>query len=84
MMQSQSQLMQSIYETGLSLDDTILYLDTHPNDMAAMDYYRKLRDAYHEQTIQYSRQYGPLYASKVFNCNNFCWATNPMPWEREA
>ena len=32
-------LMQRIYEASFAVDDIVLYLDTHPDDMNALNYY---------------------------------------------
>ena len=34
-----NQLMKNVYETGFALDEILLYLDTHPTDQEAMNYY---------------------------------------------
>lgn len=77
-------LMKSIYKIGFSLDDMILYLDTHPKDREALDYYQKLRKEYHELIRTYSRNYGPLFAKDVHNENYFSWVNRPMPWEGDV
>ncbi|MDD6570952.1 MAG: spore coat protein CotJB [Thermoflexaceae bacterium] len=77
-------LMKSIYEIGFSLDDMILYLDTHPKDREALDYYHKLHKQYHELVRLYSRNYGPLFAKDVHNENYFSWVNRPMPWEGDV
>ena len=77
-------LMKSIYEIGFSLDDMILYLDTHPKDREALDYYHKLYKQYHELVRLYSRNYGPLFAKDVHNENYFSWVNRPMPWEGDV
>lgn len=77
-------LMKSIYEIGFSLDDMILYLDTHPKDREALDYYHKLHKQYHELTKLYTMNYGPLWAKDVHNDNYFSWVNRPMPWEGDV
>lgn len=77
-------LMKSIYEIGFSLDDTILFLDTHPSDREALDYYHKLRKEYKELVHLYEMHYGPLSAKGVNNDNYFCWVNRPMPWEGDV
>lgn len=81
---SKCDLMKTIYEIGFSLDDTILFLDTHPNDVSAHEYYKALRDEYKEKKMLYSKYYAPLCATECYNNKHFSWATCPMPWEKEA
>lgn len=77
-------LMNSIYEIGFSLDDTILYLDTHPKDREALDYYHKLQKEYRELEKMFTMNYGPLCANDVMNENYFTWVNRPMPWEGDV
>lgn len=77
-------LMKSIYEIGFSLDDMILYLDTHPKDTSALEYYQKLRREYQELVKMYTINYGPLFAKNVNNDNYFSWVNRPMPWEGDV
>lgn len=81
---SRCNLMKSIYEIGFSLDDMILYLDTHPSDREAIDYYHKLRKEYTELTKMFTMNYGPLKAKDVRNENYFSWVNRPMPWEGDV
>ena len=34
-----SALLQAVYEASFAMDDVILYLDTHPSDQDALNYY---------------------------------------------
>ena len=38
-MNESKDLMNVIYETGFVIDDVLLYLDTHPCDKKALEYY---------------------------------------------
>lgn len=77
-------LMNSIYEIGFALDDIILFLDTHPSNQEALNYYQKLRKQYHDLVKTYSIHYGPLLARSVICDNPFSWSKKKMPWEREV
>lgn len=78
------ELMNSIYEIGFSLDDTVLFLDTHPTNQDALNYYHKLRKQYHDLVKTYTIHYGPLLAKDVVCDHHFSWATKRMPWEGEV
>ena len=41
-------LMQNIYELGFVLTEVNLYLDTHPDDLEAIEYYAQIKDKYCE------------------------------------
>lgn len=77
-------LTKSIYEIGFALDDTILFLNTHPKDRDALDYYHKIASKYRELTTLYNLHYGPLTSRDVKSDNYFSWASKPLPWEMEV
>jgi spore coat protein JB len=60
-----------------------LYLDTHPNDLRALEMYnmnvqksRMLRD-------KYEMQYGPLTARYSKSASPWQWIRNPWPWSKD-
>ena len=78
---SQAKLLRFIYEVGFALDDVILYLDTHPCDMQAMEYYENYKKLYKQAVDEYTQFYGPLKADNVCSNNYWAWAKTPWPWE---
>lgn len=83
-MNERRQCMQSIYELGFAMDEAILFLDTHPCDQAALDYYNLIQQQYHRVYEEYQKKFGPLNARDV-NCNNkWTWTELPWPWELEG
>lgn len=77
---SEEALLKKVYETGFALDDIILYLDTHPTDMEAMNYYRFVRQANEEAIKSYEQMFGPLKADSVMG-DSWNWLDSPWPWE---
>ena len=73
-------LLQKVYETGFSLDEITLYLDTHPTDKQAMEYYQYIRKANQDAVSAYEQSYGPLMINQV-NSNAWTWTNNLWPWE---
>lgn len=73
-------LLQKVYETGFALDEITLYLDTHPKDKQAMEYYQYIRKANQDAVSAYEQSYGPLMINQV-NSNAWTWINNPWPWE---
>lgn len=76
-------LMKEIYELGFALVETVLYLDTHPADADALNYYHQIKRRYQMVMEMYSKEYGPLLNSNVMNENYWSWVATPMPWEVE-
>jgi len=73
-------MLRKVYETGFALDDIILYLDTHPMDMDAMNYYQFMRQANEEAVRAYEQMFGPLMANRVMG-GTWSWLDDPWPWE---
>lgn len=73
-------LLRKVYETGFALDDILLYLDTHPTDRDAMNYYRYAQRANQEAVRAFEQVYGPLTINQV-ESDDWSWINNPWPWE---
>ena len=73
-------LLMNVYETGFALDDVLLYLDTHPTDREAMNYYQQVRRLNQDAVRAYEEVHGPLMFDRV-NSNNWSWIEGPWPWE---
>lgn len=75
----------SLMKADFALLETVLYLDTHPNDTKALEYYEKARKAYHDARDEYEAMHGPTSADSDFAVKNgnFAWSTNPWPWQND-
>ena len=94
-MNEKCRLMQVIYETGFAQDDAALYLDTHPCDPEAIQFFETTRNYYRKAVADYTSQFGPLSQETArftapgadgcgcqgggMNCWN--WVQDPWPWE---
>jgi spore coat protein JB len=77
-------LMLEIYRYGFMVDELVLYLDTHPQDQAALECFRDVRGRYMEAVQSYTKMYGPLMASFYEPDCKWTWNQGPMPWEGEV
>lgn len=57
-----------------------LYLDTHPDDMEALQLHNSYVKMYKEATRNYEQQYGPLTQATVME-GKYSWLKNPWPWD---
>ena len=73
-----------IYQLGFALNETVLFLDTHPSDADALNYYNDVKEKYNEAMAVYGEYFGPLLNSYVTNENYWMWVATPMPWELEG
>jgi len=65
-----------------ALWEMTLYLDTHPNDGAAMELTEAYRRKRQELTEWYEGQFGPrtILSSEVAG-DRWDWVNSPWPWE---
>lgn len=80
MFRCENELLKRVYETGFALDDVGLYLDTHPADRDAMNYYRYAQKLNQEAIRAYEEVHGPLMMNRV-TADKWNWIQDPWPWE---
>ncbi len=76
----QCRLLQFINEVSFAVDDCVLYLDTHPTDENALEYYRDYSALRKEALEEYAKAYEPLLVEHNYCKNEWTWATTPWPW----
>ena len=74
-------LMKIITQASFALDDTRLFLDTHPNCKEAIEYYNKAQAVREEAWNEYTGKFGPLSFYEVSDENYWEWNQGPMPLE---
>ena len=79
-MGSQEELMRMINEASFAMDEVLLFLDTHPEDAAAMQYYQNVAAMRRNAMNAYQNQFGPLMVDDVRG-NRWDWVTEKWPWE---
>lgn len=70
-----------ITATSFVLDDLRIYLDTHPTDQEALDYWEKVSKVRKEAVEEYTKCFDPIYSYDVMNKNRWAWVEEPWPWE---
>ena len=74
-------LMNWISMVSFSALDMAEYLDTHPRDTEAMDYYNHLMKLRNQAVRDYTSSYGPFVLDSFHPEDRWCWALQPWPWE---
>lgn len=79
----QEKLLHDIRVLDFVVIEMSLYLDTHPNDRNAMEYFNHYNRMSNQAKKEYSAKFGPLTLAltDISNCDGWEWATLPMPWE---
>ncbi|MEG0962988.1 MAG: spore coat protein CotJB [Lachnospiraceae bacterium] len=77
----QIKLFQWITMVSFALNDITLYLDTHPLDQNALNYFNHFREIRVQSLMEYERLYGPLTLDSTTPNQTWLWSTQSMPWE---
>lgn len=78
---NQKELYEWIMMLGFCAVDMMLYLDTHPDDEEALNYFNQCTALYNAAKQSYQEQFGPLNAFSEQERFSWDWNTAPMPWE---
>ena len=71
-----------INQISFAVDDVKLFLDTHPGNQKALEYFLKYKEKRIEALKEYAEVYGPLTVdtvSEYSDCWN--WINEPWPWQ---
>lgn len=80
-MQERNKLLKRLQVCDFVLIETALYLDTHPNDQIALEYYQKHLQMQRETKAEYVSKYGPISMSDYNGEKTWRWIEEPWPWE---
>ena len=78
---NKQQLMEWIMMLGFCAIDMALYLDTHPCDTDALNYFNQCNELYQDARNSYEEMYGPLTIHGVNSESSWTWVEGPLPWE---
>ena len=78
-------MMRRLQIASFAIDDIKLYLDTHPDDAEALEYFERYKTARNQIRQEYVSNYGPLTVETVNGAGgHWTWVDLPWPWEKEA
>ena len=60
-----------------------LFLDAHPDDKKAMEYYQKMLEKRDAAMEEFQNTYGPLTLFANKDDTQWQWVKGPWPWELE-
>lgn len=83
-MTDQENLMRRLQIQSFAIVDIQLYLDTHPTDQKALEYYQRYCTMYEETLNDYVQRYGPIDVTDVVDSKRWTWVDTPWPWEGSA
>lgn len=81
-MDNRMMLKKRIYALDFAIWEFGLYLDTHPQDKAAIIRRRALMKAREELVAEYERFFGKYVVRQDdVTGDDWCWINGPWPWE---
>ena len=73
-----------LYDIGIAdfvLTDMMLYLDTHPSDQKAMEYFNHYARIKSQMEREFARDHYPLRKDLAESSRDWRWGSAPLPWE---
>ncbi|MDE6017103.1 MAG: spore coat protein CotJB [Acetatifactor sp.] len=80
-MNNKEQMLKDIGILDFTLIELTLYLDTHPYDRNAMEYFNHYNRIKTQLEREFSRTYYPLKLSLAESNQEWRWGAAPLPWE---
>lgn len=78
---SKEQLLRDIGIVDFVLIELGLYLDTHPMDRNAMEYFNHYSRIKYQMEKEFSIKYYPLRMDMAESNKEWRWGAAPLPWE---
>lgn len=81
---TKAQAAQQLAQSCFAVHEAVLYLDTHPDDQNALEYYRRKQQQMMQAAENYQKVVGPIRACAVdTSSGSWRWVETPWPWEIE-
>ena len=76
---NREEMLDKIRAAGFAMHEAALFLDTHPDCPAALDYFTDARDELTRLTEEYEKAFGPLTYAGVSG-DSWSWVDAEWPW----
>lgn len=80
-MNQKDELLYHISIVSFVVYDLGLYLDTHPLDKNALEYFNHYSRIRNQMITDFSTKYYPLIMDQSEGCKEWRWGMSPLPWE---
>lgn len=81
---NRQEMLRKVQMLEFVLKEVNLFLNTHPNDTAALRFYDKYNSLHMQAVEEYENNYGPLTPYGVNTEDGWSWVNKPWPWELEG
>lgn len=77
------ELLEWINIVSFAVDDVKLFLDTHPCDRDALEYFEEFKRQRVQALKEYAKYYSPLTIDTADACSDerWTWINDPWPWQ---
>ena len=82
-MNEQRMMLRKLSSMGFAVWELHMYLDTHPEDMLAIQKLREYEKKQNELKSAYESKFGPLLSTNVGSDTKWTWLQDPWPWDFE-
>lgn len=79
-MDNRQNMLYDIMLFDFAVQDSTLFLDTHPSDEDAFAYYKEASSRLQKSKKAYTKEYGSLN-NREASGNNYSYVNGPWPWE---
>ncbi len=80
-MNQKDRLLRDIGIVDFVMVELTLYLDTHPHDATAMEYFQHYRKVKNQLEHEFAEKYYPLNLRTAQCSKDWDWGMAPAPWE---
>lgn len=83
-MTDKTQLLNEINTTSFAVNDLVLYLDTHPDDVEGLTLFHECNGRRNKAIQEFEQEYYPLTTDCIHNAGtvgHWSWGDAPAPWE---
>ncbi|WP_040195815.1 spore coat protein CotJB [Candidatus Soleaferrea massiliensis] len=80
---SREVLLKRVQTSTFALVEANLFLDTHPRDRAALEYFQRHHDLLQQATKEFTEKFGPLTPADYDGSPSWDWVSDPWPWENK-
>ncbi len=74
-------LLRYIQVCDFAINDAALFLDTHPDDRDALEFYKKHTEMRKKAGAEFAAKYGALSHMEHAHGANWGWGGGPWPWQ---
>jgi len=79
----QKKMLKDLQIVSFALDDVRLFLDTHPKDKEALQYFEYFNKLRKELLQELGKSGYPVLPDNVNTKDGWSWISSPWPWEKE-